>query len=239
VRNGRTSERATSVTTSSASSSAPSAIAESRMASVRATEAWSLTAPVTAGVVRSISCAAIWSVACSDWVSSGLLTTGTAGSEMRAVRRTYSACSCWASCEPMPSTWLIPNSVDGSVPARVIIDVRSSGSGSSAPRLTSSCSIIIWPRAPTARVKPCVAVRMLASSTRTDPVMASSEVSRIGAYAWIRSRSPMVFEVTFSSSAWPPSNMLVIPVRTSGATSVSASRRCNSARLASKELTAA
>ena len=41
----------------------------------------------------------------------------------------------------------MPNSVDGSVPARVIIEVRSSGSGSSPPWLTSSCCIIIWPRA--------------------------------------------------------------------------------------------
>ena len=75
----------------------------------------------------------------------------------------------------------MPNSVDGSVPARVISDVRSSGSGSSPPWFTSSCSIIIWPRPPTARVRPCVWVRMRSSPTRTDPVMASSEVSRMGA----------------------------------------------------------
>ena len=44
----------------------------------------------------------------------------------------------------------------------------------------------------------------------------------------------MVFEVTLSSSAWPPSSMLVTPLRTSGGTSgESLSRRCNSARLES------
>ena len=75
----------------------------------------------------------------------------------------------------------MPNSVDGSVPATVIIDVRSSGSGSSPPRLTSSCCIIICPRAPIARLRPCASARMRSSSTRTDPLIASSAVSRIGA----------------------------------------------------------
>ena len=54
---------------------------------------------------------------------------------MIAIRLTICCCSVLASGEPTPSTSLIPNSVDGSVPARVIIDVRSSGSGSSAPRV--------------------------------------------------------------------------------------------------------
>ena len=74
----------------------------------------------------------------------------------------------------------MPNSVDGSVPASVIIDVRSSGSGSSPPRFTSSCCIIIWPRAPIARLRPSVSARMRSSSTRTEPLIASSAVSRIG-----------------------------------------------------------
>ena len=64
---------------------------------------------------------------------SGLPTIGTFGSEMSAVRWMYSRCSCLASGEPTPSTWAMPNSVDGSVPATVISRVRSSGSGSSAP----------------------------------------------------------------------------------------------------------
>ena len=70
-----------------------------------------------------------------------------------AIRLTISSCSFCASGEPTPSTWAMPNSVDGSVPASVIIEVRSSGSGSSPPRLTSSCCIIIWPRAPMARLQ--------------------------------------------------------------------------------------
>ena len=73
---------------------------------------------------------------------------------MIAIRVTICCCSVLASAEPTPSTSAIPNSVDGSVPARVIIDVRNSGSGRSAPRVISSCCIIIWPRAPIARLSP-------------------------------------------------------------------------------------
>ena len=122
------------------------------MAAVRCAAACSSTAAVTDAVVSVDDLAGdLVGGLHRTRVRSGLLTRTAAGSDMIAIRLTISACSFWASGEPTPSTWLIPNSVDGSVPASVIIEVRSSGSGSSPPRFTSSCCIIIWPRAPTAR----------------------------------------------------------------------------------------
>ena len=100
---------------------------------------------------------------------------------MIAIRVTICCCSVLASGEPAPSTSLIPNSVDGSVPARVIIEVRSSGSGRSAPRVTRISCIVIWPRAPTARLRPCAWARICSLSTRTDALITSSAVNRIGA----------------------------------------------------------
>ena len=109
------------------------------------------------------------------------MTSETVGSDINAIRLTISACNFSASDEPTPSTWLIPNSVDGSVPASVIIEVRSSGSGISPPRFTNSSCISIWPRAPIARDRPSVSARICSSSMRTDPLIASSAVSKIGA----------------------------------------------------------
>ncbi len=68
---------------------------------------------------------------------SGLPTSGMPGFDIIAMRLTISARSVAASSEPPPSTLVSAATVDGSVPAIVIIDVRSSGSGSSPPRLTS------------------------------------------------------------------------------------------------------
>ncbi len=39
----------------------------------------------------------------------------------------------------------------------------------------------IWPRAPTARLSPWAWARICSSSMRTEPLIASSAVSRIGA----------------------------------------------------------
>ena len=100
---------------------------------------------------------------------------------MSAIRVTICCCRVLASAEPTPSTSAMPNNVEGSVPARVIIDVRSSGSGRSAPRVISSCCIIIWPRAPIARLSPCAAARICSSWTRTEPSIAFSAVNRMGA----------------------------------------------------------
>ena len=82
---------------------------------------------------------AIWLVVWIDALRSGLATSTAAGSDMIDIRLTNSCCSFWASGEPTPSTWLMPNSVDGSVPATVFIDMRNTGSGNSPPRFTSSC----------------------------------------------------------------------------------------------------
>ena len=49
----------------------------------------------------------------------------------------------------------------------------------------------------------------------------------------------MLFAVTLSISAWPAPIIVLTPVLTSGAMSVSASRRCNSCRLASNLVSAA
>ena len=156
-----------------------------------------------------------------------------AGLDINPIRVTICCCSVFASCEPMPSTSAIPNNVDGSVPARVVIDVRSSGKGKSAPRVISSCCIIIWPRAPTARLSPCAAARIFSLSTRTEPSIAFSAVNRMGAYVVTRTRKPRVFDAMLSSSDWPLSSRAVTPVSTSGATSVPASRASSSCLRAS------
>ena len=109
------------------------------------------------------------------------MTSGTVGLEINPIRFTNSDWSVCASSDLMPTTWLMPNSVDGSVPASVMSDVRSSGSGTSAPRFTSNCCIIIWPREPMARDRPSASARICWSSTRTEPVITSSAVSRSGA----------------------------------------------------------
>ena len=220
-------------TMSRASTITAPTITESRMASVRLAVAWSSTAEMTVSDALSSIFPAISLVVWIDWLRSGLLTSCTFGSDIMDIRLTISWASFSASGEPTPSTSLIPNSVDGSVPARVVIELRSSLSGSSPPRVTSSCCIIIWPRAPTARLRPCVWARIFTSSMRTEPVMASSAVSRIGAYEVTRSRSPMLLDATLLSSPWPPSSRVLTPVRTSVATSVSVSRCCRRRLLSS------
>ena len=142
-RSGRTNDRATSATISSATTIAAIATTASRMAVLRCAAACSATAAVTDDVVSAMSASAIPSVAAMDWLSSGLFTSTAVGLAMIAIRRMNCSCSCFASAEPTPRIWLIPNSVDGSVPATVFMEVRSSGSGTSPPRLTSSCCIII------------------------------------------------------------------------------------------------
>ncbi|OBH90554.1 hypothetical protein A5680_18720 [Mycobacterium sp. E2989] len=112
---------------------------------------------------------------------SALSTSTLAGSDMIAIRVTNCCCRVLAAGEPAPRTSLIPNSVDGSVPARVIIEVRSCGSGRSAPRVTRIFCMVICPRAPTARLRPWVWARIFSSSTRTEALMTSSAFSRIGA----------------------------------------------------------
>jgi len=112
---------------------------------------------------------------------SGLPAGGTAGSDSSPIRRTISLRSVWACSEVPPSTAAIPVTVDGSVPARVVSAVRSSGSASSPPRVTSSCCSVIWPRAPTARASASACVRTSAAAPRTLPVMAVSAVSSSGA----------------------------------------------------------
>ena len=147
-------------------------------------------------------------------------TSTEAGSEMIAIRPTICCCSVLASGELTPTTSLIPNNVDGSVPASVIILVRSSGSGSSPPRLTSSFCMNIWPRAPTARLRPWASARIFSSLTLTDPVIASSAVSSIGAYIVTVSTNPTLFDATRSRSTGPPFSSVVTPERTSGSTLV-------------------
>ena len=73
------------------------------------------------------------------------------------------------------------DTVDGSVPAMVIIAERSSGSGRPPPLVTSICCIAICPRAPTARASasPCACTVWSSASTR--PVIAVSAVSNNGA----------------------------------------------------------
>ena len=110
----------------------------------------------------------------------------------------------------------MPNNVDGSVPARVIIDVRSSGSGRSAPRVISSCCIIIWPRAPIARLSPCAAARICSLSTRTDPSIAFSAVNRIGRVGGHPRPQAEGVRRDVSSSVCPPSSMASTPASTSG-----------------------
>ena len=233
TRNGRTSERATSSTTMSAAMMAATTRTVSRIAALRRLWAWSSTALVTFAVVSLMICAAMPSVVCTECSRSGLLTSLVAGLDINPIRVTICCCRFLASCEPTPSTSAIPNSVDGSVPARVIIEVRSSGSGRSAPRVISSCCIIIWPRAPTARLSPCAAARICSLSTRTEPSMAFSAVNRMGAYVVTRTRKPRVFFATLSSSAWPPSSIASTPALTSGATFVPASRASSSCLRAS------
>ncbi len=181
MRSGRTSERATSHTASSVAAIAASTSTMSRTAAARRSAARSSTALITDPVFSLISRDAISSVVRTESRSTGLLGSTCSGSDMIAIRVTNCCCSVLASGESTPSTSLIPNSVDGSVPASVIIELRSSGSGSSPPRLSSSSCIIIWPRAPTARLSPSVCARMRSLSSRTEPLMASSAVSRIGA----------------------------------------------------------
>lgn len=84
----------------------------------------------------------------------GLPASTLSGSEMIAIRVTICWCRVLASGEPTPSTSVIPNSVEGSVPARVIIELRNCASGASAPRVTRISCRVICPRAPTALLKP-------------------------------------------------------------------------------------
>ena len=95
---------------------------------------------MTAPVFSLITRAAIWSVVRIDSRSTGLSGSTCSGSDMIAIRVTSCCCRVLASGESTPSTSLIPNSVDGSVPATVIIAVRRNGGGSSSPRFTSTMS---------------------------------------------------------------------------------------------------
>lgn len=132
----------------------------SLIAALRRSVAWACTDFVTDAVASVMTCSAIVSVVWIERSRSELSTSRLAGSDMIAIRVTICCCNVLASGEPTPSTWLIPNSVDGSVPARVIIEVRNCGSGRSAPRVTRISCIVIWPRAPTARLKPCACARI-------------------------------------------------------------------------------
>ena len=117
------------------------------------------------------------SVICWDWSSSGLPTSTTPGVAIIDIRLNISVRSVAASWDAGPSNSAMPVTVDGSVPASVVIDTRSSGSGTSPPRVTSMCCNAIWPRAPMARDSACACTCTSAVSARADPVTAVSEVS--------------------------------------------------------------
>ncbi|CAG7404321.1 hypothetical protein PICSAR7_04476 [Mycobacterium avium subsp. paratuberculosis] len=151
------------------------------MAELRRSAACACTDLVTDAVVFLMTWSAMSSVVWIERSRSGLSTSTLAGSDMIAIRLTICCCSVLASGDPAPSTSLMPNSVDGSVPARVAIEVRSCGSGSSAPRVTRIFCMVICPRAPTARLSPWACARIRSSSTRTDALMTFSAVNRIGA----------------------------------------------------------
>ena len=129
----------------------------SRIAALRLSVAWACTDLVTDAVASLMTCSAMSSVVWIERSRSALSTSTLAGSDMIAIRVTICCCSVLASGEPAPSTSLMPNSVDGSVPARVIIEVRSCGSGRSAPRVTRIFCIVICPRAPD---RPAQALRL-------------------------------------------------------------------------------
>ncbi|ORV83332.1 hypothetical protein AWC11_22215 [Mycobacterium interjectum] len=181
TRSGRTSARATSNTTSSAITMAASTSAVSVIAALRRSVASACTDLVTDAVASVTTCSAIPSVVWIERSSSGLSTSTLAGSDMIAIRVTICCCNVLASGDPAPSTSLMPNSVDGSVPASAIIEVRSCGSGRSDPRVTRISCIVICPRAPTARLRPCASARIRSLPTRTDALITSSAVSRSGA----------------------------------------------------------
>ena len=143
ARSGRTSARATSNTMTNAITMAVSTKAVSRIAALRRSVAWASTDFVTDDVASLMTCSAIASVLCIECSSSALSTSTLSGSDKMAIRLTSCCCSVLASGELTPSTWLIPNSVDGSVPARVIIEVRSCGSGRSPPRVSRVSCIVI------------------------------------------------------------------------------------------------
>lgn len=228
MRSGRTNARATSSTTTRAMTIAASTNTVSTIAALRRSAAWACTALVTEAVTFLMTWSAMSSVAWTDRSRSALSTSTLAGSDMIAIRATICCCSVLASGDPAPSTSLMPNSVDGSVPARVAIEVRSCGSGSSAPRVMRIFCIVICPRAPTARLKPWAWARMCSSSTRTEALMTSSAVNRIGAYRVTRSRRPRPLSDALLTSIWPASSSVLTPDRTSSVTSVSASRPCSS-----------
>ena len=69
--------------------------------------------------------------------------SATAGSDIIDMRLNISPRRVLASSEAVPSSLAIPDTVDGSVPATVIIAVRNSGSGRSPPRVTSMFCIAI------------------------------------------------------------------------------------------------
>ncbi|CFR37551.1 Uncharacterised protein [Mycobacterium tuberculosis] len=173
--------RATTNTTTIAVAMAANTSTASRIAASRRSVAWLCTDFVTASVVSVITCSAMSRVICIECSSSGLLTSATAGSDMIVILVTICCCRFLVSGEPAPSAALIPNSVEGSVPARVTIALRSCGSARSAPRVTRISCIVICPRAPTARLKPCTWVRICSLSTRTDASITFWAVNSSGA----------------------------------------------------------
>ena len=90
----------------------------SRIAASRRSAAWACTDLVTEAVTFLMTCSAMSSVVCMERSRSALSTSTLAGSDMIAIRLTICCCSVLASGDPAPSTSLMPNSVDGSVPGQ-------------------------------------------------------------------------------------------------------------------------